>query len=1180
MNVRYIAAIVFLCLGMTVKAQNFYHLNASQLQIDSVLPTCRFAIPLEGNYADSVYTVDLLFPEFVPLSMSEVQRFKDVCPNSVQPEMPDVVANVVVTRKKGSLEASFCPVVCRDGRLCKLTSFLPRLVSTPVAGEPSVRRILKRTPASGRYAEHSVLSSGRWAKIRVAETGIYQLTDALIRQAGFTSLDKVKIYGYGGNLLSEKLTEADIIAHDDLKEVPTTIIGGRRLFRAEGTVNWATDTTAIRTRNPYSDYAYYFITQNDAEPLMVDSATFVGSFYPSPDDYHFLHEVDNYAWFQGGRNLYESVAIERGKSRNYMISYPKDAKTLTITVRVTANTATEIEVKDKLSDSVEKLFVSLSDNDKAEDATCTFVRTNNGSSADTLTVTVKSGGPARLDFISICTDVPRALPELRSSDIPVPEYVYNITNQDHHADGPVDMVIIIPTTQKLLAQAQRLADFHTQHDGLRVRIVPSDELINEFSGGTPDASAYRRYMKMLYDRAENEDDLPSYLLLFGDCAWDNRMNSSDWSTASPDDYLLCFESENSFSETACYVDDGFFCLLDDGEGLDPLSRDKLDVAVGRFPVSTEAEAQAMVDKTIAYVENENAGAWQNILVFMGDDGNNNIHMRDVNDAADEIALLYPGYAIKKIMWDAYKRESTSTGFRYPEVNELIQYYQRSGALIMDYGGHGRADYISHENTFNIGNFESINNTNLPLWITASCDIMPFDGSIKTLGEVAVTKKRGGAVAFFGTTRTVFTNYNSVINKAFLRHVLSCEDGKPITIGEAQRRAKNDMITSGQDRTENKLQYSLLGDPAISLCLPTAEVVVDSINGFAVDKTSFSDIQLKAGSIANVVGHIKDNETFDGVISATVFDTREQIVCRQNDPSKGNAPTAFKFYDRRNTLYSGNDSVRAGRFALSFAVSQDINYADAAGMMTFHAVNSDHKILAHGENANFVVGGSVDVSNDGIGPSIYCYLNSPTFTNGGDVNSTPYFVAEINDKDGINATGSGIGHDLQLIIDGDITRTYTLNDNFRYDFGTYMSGSTYYNIPQLEPGMHKLQFRAWDILSNSSTTELTFNVVEGLEPCLFSVSCTRNPATTSTTFIINHDRTGSNLDVQLDIFDMSGRLLWRHEESGVSPSSAYTVDWDLTVDGGQRLHTGVYLYRVSVSSEGGSKASKAQKLIIL
>ena len=96
---------------------------------------------------------------------------------------------------------------------------------------------------------------------------------------------------------------------------------------------------------------------------------------------------------------------------------------------------------------------------------------------------------------SITYDKPRSAPNLTEGTFPVPEYVYNITNQDLHSHTPVDLVIIIPTSQKLLKQAQRLAAFHEQHDGIKVRIVPADEIFNEFSSGTPDAMAYRRYMK-------------------------------------------------------------------------------------------------------------------------------------------------------------------------------------------------------------------------------------------------------------------------------------------------------------------------------------------------------------------------------------------------------------------------------------------------------------------------------------------------------------------------------------------------------------------------------------------------------------------------------------------------------------------------------------------------------------
>jgi hypothetical protein len=68
-------------------------------------------------------------------------------------------------------------------------------------------------------------------------------------------------------------------------------------------------------------------------------------------------------------------------------------------------------------------------------------------------------------------------------------------------------------------------------------------------------------------------------------------------------------------------------------------------------------------------------------------------------------------------------------------------------------------------------------------------------------------------------------------------------------------------------------------------------------------------------------------------------------------------------------------------------------------------------------------------------------------------------------------------------------------------------------------------------------------------------------------------------VRLDIFDTSGRHLWTHQENGVSTDNSYQIDWDLTVDGGRRLLTGLYLYRVSISSDGSSYVSKAKKLIV-
>lgn len=1177
---KYFVALWLLMLAMPMQAQKFYNLTADEVKVDSVLPRFVYSKPLPDNYQDSIYTATVKYAEYVDMTVADIANYNRIS-GAALPSQVAVDQNISLCRKKGTFVVSFCPLVFRNNKYQILVSFMLDVKAKPVSrSQGKALRATRASEGSDGYAAHSVLAAGKWAKIRVSETGVCQLSESVIRQAGFTNINQVKIYGYGGNLQNEALYASDIKATDDLKEVPQCIVGGKHLFYAKGPVSWSSRTVSRRTRNPYSDYGYYFITQTDEEPATVDSATFVSSFYPSNDDYHSIYEVDGYSWYHGGRNLFDPTAIAVGASKTVVIANPTENTSGRLAVNVSAGNTTTVEVSLNGTVVGQQTVEVTSTYDKGgENERVYTVSGLHAMGKDTVTIKTLSGGPSRLDYASMIWSTPKPSPTLSGSH-PVAQYVYNITNQDHHADDFADLVILIPTSQKLLKQAQRLKAFHESHDGLRVNIVPADELYNEFSSGTPDAGAYRRYLRMLSDKATSEADMPKYLLLFGDCVWDNRMLTSDCKSFSPDDYLLCHESENSFSELYCYVSDSWLGILSEGAGGDP-KNEQQDVAVGRFPVTTVEDAKTLVDKTINYMTNANAGAWQNTIMFMADDGNDNLHMKDENEVADYISDLYPHYLVKKVMWDAYQRETSSTGNSYPEATKVIKQQQAQGALIMDYAGHASEPQLSHEKVLTISDFQNFTNTNLPLWITAACDVMPFDGTTSNIGETALLNSNGGAVAFYGTTRTVYADRNKYMNRAFLRRVLSTRDGKPMTVGEAHRLAQNDLLlgyelSNGKkehDNTTNRLQYSLLGDPALSLNLPTQQIVVDSINGMAVGDAQESPV-LKAGMVARLAGHVENATDFRGVVTATVRDSKELVTCQNNDGSD----YAFTYYDRLKTLFNGSDSVRSGKFSFRFAVPKDLNYSDATGLVTLYAVNTDKTQRAQGSSEAFKVGGSALEKNDSIGPSIYCYLNTPSFVDGGSVNPTPYFVAEVSDKDGINAAGSGIGHDLQLVIDGDASKTYNLNNNFTYDFGTYTSGSTYYSIPELEAGPHKLQFRAWDILNNSSTATLTFQVVKRLKPS-FDTGVTENPAKGSTTFLINHDRAASQLDIVIEVYDTSGRMLWNHAESGVSGLGTYTVKWDLSTGNGT-LHTGLYLYRVKVSSDGSAYEAKTKKLIVI
>ncbi len=1169
---------LLLCTSLKITAQEYVNLTAPEVRIDSVLPVVFREFPLGADYADSTYSVSIDYPEFIDMGESDIRRYHAITDEPL-PELPVIDQFVGVSRREGMLYVSFVPLVCREGKYQKLVSFRLSLHAEAKGSKARLSPLTpRRSPLTSNYASHSVLSTGQWVKISVPETGVYQLTEALVRQAGFSNINKVKIYGYGGALQPEVLTADYLAATDDLQEVPTCIIGGRRLFHGVGPVGWGSAAATTRIRNPYATEGCYFLTESNDEPLTVDSAAFVSAFYPTANDYHSLHEAEEFAWYHSGRNLFEKTPVPADTYATYELPAHDTSGVLTVVMTYDGLGTVSVEVNDTVVGSV-NVTSTIAETSKANVKTVTFNLQGILRESNTIRLRKKTGDATmRLDYLALTMPTAAPAPRLSTDEFATPQLVYRITNQDHHADEAADMIIIIPTSQKVRAQAERLKQLHEEHDSLRVRIVPADELFNEFSSGTPDANAYRRYLKMLYDRAETEADMPRYLLLFGDGAWDNRMLTIDWTKCSPDDFLLCYESEDSYSATNSYVSDDYFCLLDEGEGGSLTKRDKTDVGVGRLTARTEEEAKILVDKIYHYVENSDAGNWQNTLCFMGDDGNGNVHMREADAAVSVAKKVNPAFNIKKIYWDAYERSTTSTGNRYPDVSRLVKQQMQQGALIMDYCGHGVTYCLSHEQVVRIEDFAEHTSLRLPLWVTASCDVMPFDTQEENIGETAMFNTRGGAIAFFGTTRTVYTGDNQNMNCAFIKAVLETTDGQSNRLGDAVRLSKNAVRSlSYESREINKLHYSLLGDPALRLAIPTMNIVIDSINGQPLGKDS---IRLGAGEKVTVTGHVADAADFNGVVALTVKDVEQTVVCRQNETGTSDSGTAYTFLDRPATIYNGQDSVRGGRFQLSFVLPRDISYSDSTGRMSVYAVSNDYQRKANGYTEQFIMGSGASVQDDGIGPNIYCYLNTSDFRNGGQVNTTPWFYAQLTDKDGINAAGSGLGHDLELVVDGELSMTYNLNEYFQCDFGDYRSGSVSYSLPTLSEGEHTLTFRAWDVLNNSSVAELHFQVVRSLQPNCFSVECTRNPASTTTQFVINHDRTGSQMDVELEVFDASGRLLWRKGETGVATDHTYTLDWNLCTNSGSRLQTGVYLYRVLISSDGSKKASQAQKLIIL
>ena len=769
-----------------------------------------------------------------------------------------------------------------------------------------------------------------------------------------------------------------------------------------------------------------------------------------------------------------------------------------------------------------------------------------------------------------------------SKPFPSPQVVGEVKNQNLHGLPQTDMVIIVPEVYS--SYAELLAEKHRTADNLHVTVVQDNWIYNEFSSGVKDATAYRRFMKMFYDRAATDDKKPRYLLLFGDCVFDNRHLTSQVSKMDPKYYLLSYQVMESVYETESYGTDDYFGFLDDNEGT-ALNTAKLDIGIGRFPVSSVQQAANAVNKVIAYMENSKFGNWKNKLVITADntdtDGTFCSHATQAEELSTYMEATHPEYMVDRYYLDAYKSTVSNGKTTYPDVKKAFLNTMNDGCFLVNYTGHGNTTGWSGEDLLQISDVRNMTSEHLPLWITATCDFGWHDGVTVSGGEEAFLNKNGAGIAAFTTSRVVVGTYNSYLNRYFLQYLFEKENGEYVRLGDVFRKSKVEMVSKYTSQANfNKLNFVLLGDPALRLNYPEYYVELRSVNGIPTDGSE--EILFKAldritleGVVTDVNGNTIDD--FNGNLRTTAFDSKQTI----QSVSQSSSGAHFYFDSYPNMLYLGNNEVKNGTFNFSFNVPLDISYERNNGKISFYAYDENSDRDANGSFSDYLLAGTSDnPSTNENGPEIVTmFLNNENFRDGDRVNETPYFYAVVSDEDGINMTSSASGHGITIIIDNNPKWTYALNSY--YNPISAMDGSVGFSIPALPTGKHTLLFRVWDILNNMTTDTLTFEVVEGGSVDIVDLYASVNPAKATTSFMLAHDLPETQLNVEVRVYDLTGRTVWSHAESGSSGFlKEYPIEWNLTNNAGQRVMSGIYVYRASVRTDSGKKATKAKKIIVL
>ena len=1117
------------------------------------------------------------------------------------------------------------------------------------------------------YCDTSRLATGKWVKIAVKESGIYQITASDASKWGLGDLSRVKVFGYGGAQINDTL-KASI--PDDLPQVPVVRVGDRILFYAQGPTQWKWSglySMYVQSQHPYATQGYYFVTDdssyNDLAPTassITASGTVVNKFTE-----RMFHEEELINPGETGRNLLgEDFTGNNSQSFKFTLDGLVDGSSVKVLTRFgakTLNAASSVSFKyngNNLEGTHRIEPVSSKDPNHYHYNVATALKTFEMSGTKDLTYTVSytPGGTvnlARMDYITVSyeraldisgksslpfglrsdgasqfelggassntrvwditnsnapvelnlnVDGGKArfsLPDIQRRELiafndnasfPSPSLVGNVTNQSIHGSPIPDMIILAPS--EFLPQAQQLANLHESVDSMRVMVLEHNKVFNEFSSGTPDAAAYRLLCKYFYDRGtDSEGHHLGYLLLFGNGYCDNRQITNAGKALNYPK-LLVWESITSEDEMKSYTSDDYFGYLEDNSIMGAAGN--MSIAVGRIPARSITSASIAVSKITKYITQSDYGNWKNSMLNVADNEDSGSHWRHGETVVQTVAANGgENTNFNRVFLDDFEEKSDGSGSKFPDARKKMYKTLTEGVLWWNYCGHGGPSGWTGDGLLVTSDIENnLFYSHQPILFAATCEFSRHDGTSPSGGENVFFNPNGGCVAMLCPPRLVYMDDNRYLNITAAQKMYARDkNGQIMRLGDLLVYAKNNTAR-GRD---NSLRYHLYGDPAMRPAMPQLRAVIDEINGKSVNPDDMPVFEARqtmtiSGHIENLAG-VKQS-SFNGLIESTLYDCEKSVsftysynwtnpVTHQTEERD----STLTYEERQNKLALNVNRVNNGEFSFNITIPSEVtvsydNYRPS--LVSLYAYDPQNKVEATGSCDDFYIYGyDESIVADTIGPDIsYMGLNSTNFKDGDNVNESPLLIASVSDESGINFSNAGIGHNMTLTLDGNITYSDVSSYYTAVETEKGSAGNINYGLSDLSNGHHSLKLKVWDVFNNSSKKTINFNVINGLKPEIDEIKAFPNPASTTTTFIVTHDRPEAAVTITIEVFNLMGQRVWSTTQSGRSTMfSSFPITWDLSDYSGSRLSRGIYLYRATITTDGHQESTKTKKLAI-
>jgi len=712
------------------------------------------------------------------------------------------------------------------------------------------------------------------------------------------------------------------------------------------------------------------------------------------------------------------------------------------------------------------------------------------------------------------------------------------------------MLIVTDALSSFQTAAGRLAAYRTSHLGRygsgTVDVVTTQDIYDNFSGGQPDPFAIRNYIKFLYELSPGNPDL-AYVLFFGDATIDYKHHASSAVDRVP---TIVFDLVSNYEET--FATDELYAHLDESDQVPGYGVG--DVGIGRLPAASSSEANALVDKVIAYESEAPLGPWRNQVILVADDeapAPKNCEPWFTN-SSEFMALIYsPQYVdLKKIYLTDYP---SLAGPKPASRRDFIEEWN-NGAVIIHYVGHGSSVQIADEIVFVDDDVPKLHNgLRLPIFMAMSCTVGDFaNPSKKSLSEELLLRGEGGAIATVTASALSGIFTNEYLSFAMFENVLPLKPGRGVALGEDVMKAKLDALSwncgpGGQPcglitQELNDWKYNLLSDPALRIKVPKQEIEL-------IPETPD---ELVAGVRKKIRGAVmKDGEIDTG------FNGSVEVRVHEPDELKVSSRCALTYRLRGGAMYRGSADVVGGRFEFDFRVPR---YA-TPGPRAFFTAYADNGATDAAATYDSTFSLALPTLADSL--ALVPVDGSPRVQFGFKsglkvVKPGESLQAIVRDQDGINILNTTAEGRHALLIDDspvpfDVTKFFTFDHG-----GTDTSGVMVYPLPMMPVGSHRAILRVSDSFAQTTLDTLEFSVTDPLDYFAEVVLNYPNPFATTTQFLI---RVSNRASIRLDIFTVSGKRIRRLEE--VRDGGEEWVFWDGRDAEGDEIANGTYLYVATV-----------------